>query len=190
MERKEKSDQELVAATLRDKHAYVGLVERYEASLLRYARRLGADPELAKDAVQEAFIKAYINLNDFDPSLSFGAWLYRILHNETMSLFRKMSTRPAPVPKEEDLALFAEIPDELDLVAEKDKSISRAAVARALSRIERKYREVLVLRYFEEKTYDEISDILRMPHGTVATLINRGKSRLRELLQNDKTIHD
>lgn len=190
MDRGTQSDQELVAATLRDKHAYVGLVERYEAPLLRYVRRLGADRELAKDAVQEAFIKAYVNLNDYDPSLAFSAWLYRIVHNETISLFRKMANRPAPVTKEEDLGLFERIPDELDLVVESDRARVRAAVARALSRLEPKYREVMVLRFFEEMSYDEISDILRIPHGTVATLINRGKSRLREFLQNDKTIYD
>ncbi|MDB5224816.1 MAG: subfamily polymerase sigma factor [Candidatus Adlerbacteria bacterium] len=182
------TDQELVAHTLRDRHAYRAVVERYTQRLEKYLRRLGADEELAKDILQESFIKAYINLNDYDASLSLSAWLYRIVHNETVSHFRKARIRPEPVRHEKDLALFDTIPDELDIVAEADAQSARAAVQAALDSLESKYRDVLVLRFFEEKSYDEISDILQIPPGTVATYINRGKAKLKSAIRHSKAI--
>ncbi len=181
-------DQELVAATLKDRQAFAAIVERYEEPLRRYIRRLGADSELAKDVLQESFIKVYINLNDYDSALSFSAWLYRIVHNETVSQFRKVRARPAPFKREEDLVLFDAIPDELDIAAEADAHATRRAVQAALNSLGNPYRDVLVLRFFEEKSYDEIADILQIPNGTVATYINRGKARLRELIQKNKAV--
>ena len=188
MQHNEKTDQELVTATLQDRHAFAALVERYEKPLERYTRRMGIDPETTKDILQESFIKAYINLNDYDASLSFSAWLYRITHNQAITYFRKQRVRPAPVEREEDLALFDKIPDALDIVAESDTKSARAAVQEAVQSLETHYREVLLLRFFEEKSYDEISDILQIPAGTVATYINRGKAKLKELLKKNKTL--
>lgn len=181
-------DQKLVSVARKDRHAFGALVTRYELPLARYARRLGADAELAKDILQESFIKAYLHLNDFDSSLSFSAWMYRIVHNETITHLRRLNTRPTPVLKEEDLSLFAMIPDELDLPHEAELRIRQGAVQKAVEALDEKYRTTVVLRFFEHKSYDEISDILKIPSGTVATYLNRGKAKLKELLSNDKTL--
>lgn len=184
----QKSDQELVAATLKNRQIFGVLVERYTLPLARYIRRLGANQELAEDILQESFIKVYIHLNDFDSSLSFSAWMYRIVHNETINQFRKVSARPMPVERKEDLTLFDKIPDELDILAQADTGIFQRAVQAALGSIDGRYRDVIVLRFFEEKSYDEISDILQIPAGTVATYLNRGKAKLKELLKKNKAI--
>ncbi|MDB5225571.1 MAG: subfamily polymerase sigma factor [Candidatus Adlerbacteria bacterium] len=178
-----KTDQELVALVLKNRDEYRVLVERYEVPLRRYVGRLGADDELAKDILQESFIKAYLNLNDYDTALSFSAWMYRIAHNEAMSQFRKARVRPSPLKREEDLMLFEMIPDPLDIVMEADAAMDRGVLRDAIAGLESRYRDILVLRFFEEKSYNEISDILRMPEGTVATHINRAKQKLRELMK-------
>ena len=182
------TDQELDAATLKDRNAFAILVSRYEAPLYRYIVRLGAaDVEATKDILQEVFIKAYINLNDYDPSLSFSAWLYRIAHNETINQYRKQQNRPRHVEKEEDLELFERIADDLDIEAQSDAVLQRKAIQKVLNALEERYRDVLILRFFEEKTYDEISDILQIPMGTVATYLRRAKAKLKDILKRSNT---
>jgi RNA polymerase sigma-70 factor (ECF subfamily) len=175
------SDEELVRMTLRERSSFGFLIERYEAKLQRYINRLGVkNIEDQKDVLQDIFIKAYKNLNDFDTSLSFSSWLYRIAHNESINWYRKQSVRP-------EGHLIASGDDVLNLLKDDDKNqevsfdikINADEVARALNRIDLKYQEVLVLRYFEAKEYDEISDILKIPIGTVGTLIARGKAKLK-----------
>ncbi|OGC88891.1 hypothetical protein A2419_02590 [Candidatus Adlerbacteria bacterium RIFOXYC1_FULL_48_26] len=178
-----KTDQELVRNALADRHAFAALVTKYEAPLRRYVKRLGINSaEDADDVLQEAFIKAYVNLNDYDPSLPFGAWMYRITHNESISLFRKQRVRPHTVETEEELVIFENIADATDIHAEIDKKLLKVAVHKALAGIGEQYRSVLVLRFLEEKSYDEIADILQIPSGTVATYISRGKRELKDSL--------
>lgn len=179
-----KTDQELVRESLADRHAFAMLVTKYEAPLRRYIQRLGINSsEDTDDVLQEAFIKAYVNLNDYDPALPFSAWMYRITHNETVSHFRKQRVRPRAVETEEDMVIFENLADDSDIPAEIDRGILKAAVHKALTNIAERYRSVLVLRFLEEKSYDEIAEILQIPSGTVATYIRRGKRELKEMLK-------
>ena len=183
-----KSDQELVIATLNDRHSFALIVERYQAPLKRYIIRLGCAYEYdVEDVLQEVFLKCYIHLNDYDPNLKFSSWLYRIAHNETMSLFRKKRVRPVTVTREEDLKLFDNIPEETDFLGSLIKESDAKNLHNALGSINEKYRTVIVLRFFEEKSYTEISDILQIPEGTVATYLNRGKKELNEILSVKRT---
>ncbi|MBX9907051.1 sigma-70 family RNA polymerase sigma factor [Patescibacteria group bacterium] len=179
------SDASVVAQSLKDKDSFAVLILRYEAKLDRYVRRLGvANADDRHDVLQDIFIKVYRNLNAFNASLSFSSWIYRIAHNETMSWFRKRKARPE--------GHMADDGDEiLGLISGGESSekvhleeSDRAAISEALERLPQKYRDVLVLRFFEERTYEEIADILEMPIGTVATLVFRAKDRLRILLEN------
>lgn len=98
-----KSDQELVAGVLEDKKQFAAIVQRYEEPLFRYIVRQGArDRELARDILQEVFIKVYLHLNDYDASLPFSSWIYRIAHNETITHFRKEKNRPLVLDKGDD----------------------------------------------------------------------------------------
>jgi RNA polymerase sigma-70 factor (ECF subfamily) len=182
----ELSDQEAVAATLKDRQAFSVLAERYQAPLLRYIRRLGTlDMDVAKDILQETFIKVYINLNDYDQALPFSSWIYRIAHNETLMHFRRQKNRPRPVKNEEELSLFDLIPAELDIVKESDAKLQSARIADAISTLKREYKDILILRFFEDKSYEEISDILEIPMGTAATRLSRGKKALEVLLREE-----
>ncbi len=177
---KQLTDAEVVAMTLKEHSSFGFIIERYEAKLKRYIARLGVrnhDDQL--DVLQEIFIKAYKNLNSFDASLSFSSWIYRIAHNEAISWYRKQKVRPEGhliIDSEERLNLLSakEVGSEVIF----DQAINANELAKALEKLGVKYREVLILRYFEQKEYEEISDILKIPVGTVGTLIFRAKKQL------------
>ena len=181
------SDAEVVKMTLKDPNQYGLLVERYEAKLQRYITRLGVrvhDDQL--DVLQEIFIKAYRNLNSFDTSLSFSSWIYRIAHNEAISFYRKKNVRPEGHLVGDGDEVLSFIGSSLDTADVKfDQSINAEEVNKALTLIDEKYREPLILRFFEHKEYDEISDILQIPIGSVGTLIHRGKKQLATVLNKD-----
>ena len=182
-------DADLVRRTLKNPNDFVELIQLYEASIRRYVNRLGCrNSNDVDDLLQDIFLKVYINLNDYDANLPFSSWLYRIAHNETISFFRKKSVRPMPVATEEETYIFENIPDETDLIESLDIKINGDILHKALAELDDQYRDVFVLRFFEEKSYAEISDILKIPEGTVGTLLNRGKKRLNEILRA-KNIH-
>lgn len=181
------SDEELVKLTLTNKEAFGVLVDRYEARLARYVGRLGIyDQEDRLDILQEIFLKVYRNLNDFDTSLQFSSWIYRIAHNEAISWFRKKNVRPEGhliAEGEEVLNLLSGKEDTQDVLF--DKHINAKEVNDALCRIDKKYRTAIILRFFEHKEYEEISDILQVPLGTVGTLLHRGKKQLADALNRN-----
>lgn len=178
------SDEELVQKTLVDKSFFGELVDRYQSKLTRYVNRLGVrDPEDQLDVLQEIFLKTYRNLNDFDTSFHFSSWIYRIAHNEAISWYRKKNVRP-------EGHLIAESEEVIDLISSKeesadvafDKRVNAEMVNKALLEIDDKYREIIILRFFEHKEYEEISDILHIPVGSVGTLLHRGKKQLAAVL--------
>lgn len=181
------SDEELVQKTLEDKRFFGELVDRYEAKLSRYVARLGVrNPDDQLDVLQEIFLKTYRNLNGFDTSLQFSSWIYRIAHNEAISWYRKKSVRPEGhlIADSEEMLSFlvakSETQDETF-----DTKVNAAEVNKALLEIDEKYREVLILRFFEHKEYEEISDILKIPVGSVGTLLHRGKKQLATALNKE-----
>ncbi len=181
---KNKSDQELIIDAKKNKDDFVHIIRRYESPIRRYIMRLGCrDYHDINDLLQNIFIKVYANINEYDPDLKFSSWLYRIAHNETISFYRKKNIRPMPVATEEEVYLFENIIDETDFTEFIDTKINADILHAALDELEEQYRDVLVLRFFEEKSYAEISDILKIPEGTVATLLNRGKKRMNEILK-------
>ncbi|MEZ4104365.1 MAG: RNA polymerase sigma factor [Candidatus Paceibacterota bacterium] len=187
MEQNQPTDKELVEMTLRERSSFGFIVERYEAKLKRYINRLGVkNPDDQLDVLQEIFIKAYKNLNSFDRSLSFSAWIYRIAHNEAISWYRKHTVRPEGhliADSDEVLKLIDSSDDTPDIAF--DQKINIEEVGKALERIDEKYKQVLILRYFEHLEYDEISDVLKIPIGSVGTLIHRGKKQLLNALNQD-----
>lgn len=186
----EVTDQELVAASLKDSAAYAGIVGRYQAPLSRYLYRIGCRSKSdCDDILQEVFIKAYRNLNEYDASLKFSSWIYRITHNEAITFFRKSVRSPRVAHDDDELTAFEEMPDGKDLAEELDSALSAQALRDAIAKLDPKYRDVLILRFLEDRSYEEISDILRKPSGTVATLISRAKARLRALLEAEPTKH-
>ena len=180
------SDQELVARALADKQQFAAIVQRYEEALLRYIVRQGCrDNGMAQDVLQEVFIKTYLHLNDYDSSLPFSSWIYRIAHNETITHFRKEKNRPIVLEIAADDEFFGKIADDLGFSRQEIGQYHDSDIQAALQSLEPRYRDIIVLKFFEEKSYDEISDILQMPQGTVATLINRAKKKIKSYLEKN-----
>lgn len=174
------TDEELVLQVIQNnKELYAKLIERYQGKLMRYASYLLDDPDKATDVVQEAFIKAYINLKSFDTTKKFSSWLYRIAHNEAINIVEKTKKVIALDPESE---LDGGINVEDDFV--KQELITHAQ--ECLNQMAIMYREPLSLYYLDDKSYDEISDILRIPIGTVGTRINRAKSLMKKLCLKKK----
>lgn len=178
---KTEKDIDLVKLALSDQENFVYLIEKYEKPLFRYIRRISSfSSEDIEDLLQEVFIKVYKNLNGFDKSLKFSSWIYRIAHNEVISYYRKVKVRPAAFEGELNDEILDNIKSDFSLEDILEKKFTKELVKQLLSQMDIKYREVLVLRYLEEKDYGEISDILKKPKGTVATLLNRAKKQMLE----------
>ena len=171
-----------------DATAFGELVERFEPKMMRYAKRFLFNIQDAEDVVQEVFLKAYINIKSFDSARRFSPWLYRIAHNEFVNELSKRHRQPVlnfdfdllfpqPVAKEtaDDAAHRHDLRRFLDTY---------------LDKISPKYRELLVLYYYEEMDYKEISEILQIPTSTVGVRLARGKAALKKLLSRDNVTYD
>ncbi len=181
-----KSDLQLVRLTLKNADYFECLMERYEEKLFRYIRRItNFDKETIEDLLQEVFLKVYKNLNDYDPDFSFNSWIYRIPHNETISFYRKLDVRPKTVQleNEEGVSFLNILPSDIDLREDYVKKELALKVRELINQLPEKYRTVLVLKFLEKKSYEEIADILQKPSGTVATLINRAKTQFKKLAE-------
>ena len=174
------SDEEVVEITrTKNKEAYAEVIKRYQAKLMRYAKYLVSDDEKASDVAQDAFIKAYINLNSFDTKRKFSSWIYRIVHNEAMNLINKYK-------KEKPLFENVDFDSGINIEEEYTQNEIRKMVRTCLAEMSLLYREPFSLYFLEEKSYKETSDILRIPIGTVGTRINRAKLIMRQICQRKK----
>lgn len=176
------SDKELIALALANQDDFIYLVNRYREKLARYIRRLTiASSEDVEDILQDIFLKVYLNLNEFDESLQFSSWIYRIAHNQVISRHRKIKARPEGYSVEIDEGIIERLKAEIDIIDQVDDLLNRQKVADVLAGLDAKYRDILVLRFFEEKNYQELSDILRKPAGTIASLLNKSKEEFKKL---------
>lgn len=170
------SDEEVVKEILSgDKELFSEIVNRYEKKLSRYVLRITTKKGVLDDIMQNVFVKTYKNLNSFDKNLKFSTWIYRITHNETLNFVNSGFLK-----KFVSINFFYNLTGEgLDeeIIDRKD-SIEKIKIY--IDKLELKYKEPLYLYYFEEKNYNEISDILRIPVKTVGTLIHRAKLKIRE----------
>jgi len=175
------NDDELVHRSLQNVEYFACLFERYEKKLIRYILRISSfSPEEADDVLQEAFLKIWKNLNKFDSSLRFSSWAYRIVYNTAMSCWKKSKSYGKDQHKNIDDELFKNMLPGIDLVEEFHKGDIDMEIRRILNALPKKYSDVLVLKFLEEKNYNEISDILKKPMGTIATMIHRAKKAFRE----------
>jgi RNA polymerase sigma-70 factor (ECF subfamily) len=176
------TDEELVVRS-REKSDFFGcLVYRYEKKLLGYIRRItNVSFEEGEDILQESFIKAYRNIYGFDENLSFSSWMYRIVYHEVIRNYRKRSVRPEGNIIDIDDESLHRIASDEDVIKNIEKKDKREYIKNIINRLDNKYKEVIILYYFEDKNYSEMADILEKPPGTVATLLSRAKKKLHTL---------
>lgn len=182
------SDEQLAVESLKDQNKFAILVERYEQKLLRYIKRLtGHYNDQSEDILQEVFIKIYRNLNNFDASLKFSSWAYRITHNESINHIRKKKeTTPIETDDTETANLINILESDTDIQKEASQKELAAKIRKVIYKLPKKYRDVIILYYLEDKDYQEISDILKKPKATVGTLLARAKSKFKHLYERNK----
>jgi RNA polymerase sigma-70 factor, ECF subfamily len=162
----------------KNQELYSQLVERYQNKLFRYVRYLIKDQHKAEDVVQETFIKAFINLRGFNTKRKFSSWIYRIAHNEAINVVKKNRKEVFLTEKG-----WFKVQPKTYQTPEKNMSDkeTRELLRKHLDTLPLKYKEPLTLFFLEEKSYKEISDILRLSVGGVSTRINRAKTMLRNI---------
>ena len=179
---KDISDEELIKKSLINIDYFACVYERYESKLIRYILRISAfSYEEAEEILQESFIKIWKNINGFDQKMKFSSWAYTIVHNETLSHFRKSKSFGKDLKQNLDYEMFVQLPGSIDIESDVHKTFEGEEIHRMLLEIPIKYRDVLVLKFIEDKSYTEISNILKKPEGTIATLINRAKKYFQEV---------
>ena len=179
------SDKEIIQKSLEDLDYFACLYDRYEPKLLRYIKKISmADHEEASDILQDAFIKMWKNLNSYDNSLKLSSWLYRIVHNETISFCRKKRSFGKNNKLNLEGIRLDDLPDDSDI--EVNPEMRFFLTHKILNKLALKYREVLVLKFMEEMSYEEISDVLKIPEGTVATRINRAKKMFKTIADTEQ----
>ena len=185
----ERSDVELVSLSLAKADNFAFLIERYKSKLGAYIKRLtNINEDDLEDVLQEIFIKVYLNLNDFDSSLKFSSWIYRITHNQVISRHRKLKARPEGYKVFIDEALANNLMAEMDINNILDERILKDNISSVLEAMSSNFRELIVLKFLEEKSYQEISDILKKPLGTIASSMNKAKAEFR-LIANHKRVN-
>jgi RNA polymerase sigma-70 factor (ECF subfamily) len=177
------SDKELVEKAKENPDFFGELISRHWDKLFGFLRRIFyLENEDLEDILQEVFLKAYRNLNDFDNSFAFSTWIYSIARNHAIDYLRKHRRK-----LEADILDDGQIMQIMRSEESPEKDLSKKQdlekIRRAIGKLDLKYREVLLLRFLEEKSYQEIMDIVQKPKGTVAALINRGRKQLLEQLE-------
>ncbi len=161
-----------------DSEAFTGLVDRHGGRLYAMLLRLsGNDPALAEDLLQEAFIRAWERLDQFDGRSAFGTWLYRLARNRALDLLDRR--RPGRLPDGHDAA--AATPGPADAAATTDLN---AAVQRALNTLPAATRELLLLREFQGLDQDALATLLGIPVGTVKSRLHRARAELKTALSS------
>jgi len=177
------SDLDLVRQALAGSEtAYADLLERFQRPVISVVRRMVGDPSLAEDLAQEAFVKAFRALESFDQRRKFSSWLFKIAHNTTIDYLRKkqLDTVALETTDSDKPDWTAILPDEAS--ESPDTSAHRkdlaAALEEALTSLRPAYREVLLLRFQEGLSYEEIAEIIDLPLGTVKTHLHRARNAM------------
>lgn len=167
-----------------NKERFREIERRYHEKLYFYLRHLIGYQEETEDVLQNVFIKAYEHLDSFDNRRAFSSWIYRIAHNEAINWIKKKNRRKT-ISWEDVISAK----DQLKVVSDEEspqdtwiRKELRQEVREAMGELPAKYKEVLLLRFFFDRSYNEISEIIDRPRNTVGTLISRAKGQLIRIL--------
>lgn len=171
-----------------DQQAYADLLQKYRGPVYNLIIRMVKSKEEAEDLVQEAFIKAFNSLHSFNMQYAFSTWLYKIAINNSIDHFRKQKLKlcslDKPVESKEG-ELKREFPD-VTFAADKDllNNEKTGLIQDAIDSLPEKYRLSIVYRHQEEKSYEEIAEIMEIPLGTVKARIFRAREMLKKKLKD------
>lgn len=161
--------------------AFEYLVVKYESKIKRYLSRIlnRADVE---DISQDVFLKSFVNINSFNPSFKFSAWVYRIAHNEAVNHLKKKTTLPL---FDFDIFLPAQSYVRQEIEDEATKKELKNNIEACFEKLSQKYKEIILLFYFENFSYKEISQVLKIPQATVGVRLKRAKEEIKKICVKD-----
>ncbi len=179
-------DDRFVANAIKgDQEAYKRLMDKYQKPLYYHVLKMVKNHEQVEDIVQESFMKAFSNLSSYNTNYAFSTWMYRITTNHTIDFLRKKKLQTTSI-NEPVRAKDGEMQMQIVGGAETDRKIIRKErkkiVTDAIQNLPEKYREVIVMRHLEEMSYQEISEELDIPLGTVKAHIFRAREMLYKAL--------
>jgi RNA polymerase sigma-70 factor (ECF subfamily) len=185
------SDPEVVQQARKGSEAaYRELLTRYERPVFSLIFRMVRDRETAEDLSQETFIKVLNNLDRYSPEFKFSSWLFKIANNLTIDHLRRrrvdtISIEGAPDAVTAESAKATSIAvvsgDESPLEELESRELG-SAIESAIGKLRPEYRACIMLRHVEDKSYEEIAEIVKLPLGTVKTYIHRARHELRAAL--------
>ncbi len=173
-----------------DSESFERIVIAYQQRIFNLAFRLLGDKEEAEDLTQEVFLNVYKHLSSFRGDSQFSTWIYQVTLNHCRNRFKYLKRRFHQSTESLDDPLQSgegdlerELPDEADLPEE---ALHRRQVQKlvqiAVQRLRPDYKEVIVLRDIQELSYQEISEVLGLPEGTIKSRLHRARWELKELL--------
>jgi RNA polymerase sigma-70 factor (ECF subfamily) len=165
-----------------DKNAYGSLVEKYQKRVYRLVLALLGRKDMAEDITQNAFIKGYLALNDFEPGRPFYPWIAAIARNLAINQIKKVE-RERPISELDDMIIenVAAASNPLDQFIENENEKRFMAAVMSLPI---QYRSVFILRMFEKMSYEDIARYLKISIGTVDSRLSRARQKLVELLKD------
>ena len=171
-----------------DQDAFADIVDFYKDKIYQLCYRMVGNAHEAEDIAQEAFIRAYINIHSYDLQRKFSTWLYRIATNLCIDRIRKKKPDyylDAEVAGTEGLNMYSQVAADGLLPEEEVENIElQGEIQQQILKLPDKYRSVIVLKYIDELSLKEISEILGLPVNTVKTRIHRGREALRKQLRH------
>lgn len=171
-----------------DQRAFADIVDLYQDKLYHMAYRMLYNRQEAEDVVQDTFLRVYRNLDRYDDSMKFSTWIYRIATNLCIDRLRRR--RPtysldAESTDHEGLDGYSMIPsDNRTPESETMLSETQRIIHAAIETLPAKYKSVMVLRYLQDMSLQEIGDVLDMPVTTIKTRVHRGREFLRKRLEH------
>jgi RNA polymerase sigma-70 factor, ECF subfamily len=176
------------AAAAGDKASFGRLVAKHKAAVFGLCYRLVGTTDEARDAAQEAFVRAYTSIRDFDARQPFGAWVLRIARNHCIDLLRRRRPTLALVSEargeEAEPGVATEPADLFAIGGEQavQESEAQRDLEAAVASLPPRYREVIALFHVQHKSYVEIAQALNVPMGTVMTWLHRARKELKSKL--------
>ena len=168
--------------------SYKKLMHKYHDAIFNFIFKMVRDRQQVEDLTQEAFIKAFSSLKNFNDEYAFSTWLYKIATNNSIDFIRKRKLQVYSIDKpieSKDSDYTFELPDESyeadkELISDQRTKLLNDAIAK----LPEKYKKVIRLRHVEEKSYEEIAEALKLPIGTIKAHIFRAREVLYRSLKD------
>ncbi len=167
-----------------DKAAFGRLVEAYQRPVYNLTYRMLGNPQEAEDAAQEAFMRAYSRLNQYDPSKKFSTWLFSIANHHCIDRLRKRRATFVSIddnPVLQNLEGDMPQPEPVAMTMERNREVQAL-----LEQLEPDYRTPIILRYWEGYSYDEIAQTMDITVSAVKSRLFRGRKQVADLYQQQE----